>query len=149
MKLLSKFAFLLIMFSGFAGLSSLALAEDFAWMKDFNIKAEADADGVRVRLATTFKLNDTEIDLVWSNTKSPAEATVVVALADISDRPVREVVFAYQRANGWGQLAKSLGIKPGSQAFHALKTGQHAGVQNVLNGSLSVDKTGSKGKGKN
>jgi hypothetical protein len=48
------------------------------------------------------------------------------------------VFFLFLYENHWGVLAKSLGIKPGSKEFHALKRGQDL-----------YDSSGtSKGKGK-
>ena len=41
--------------------SSAAVAGDFDWIRDFNIKAEADTSGFRARLATHFKIGDAEI----------------------------------------------------------------------------------------
>jgi len=44
----------------------------------------------------------------------------------MSGRPTARVVEQYRahRDKGWGVLAKSLGIKPGSREFHALKRDQ-------------------------
>ena len=38
--------------------SSAAVAGDFDWIRNFNIKAEADQSGLRARLATRFKIGD-------------------------------------------------------------------------------------------
>ena len=37
-------------------------AGDFDWLKDFNIKAEADPSGFRARLGARFKIGNVEID---------------------------------------------------------------------------------------
>jgi hypothetical protein len=56
----------------------------------------------------------------------------------MSNRPIDYVIEKYkaEKGKGWGVLAKSLGIKPGSKDFHALKQGQ----------DLYVDKDRGKGK---
>jgi len=48
---------------------------------------------------------------------------MVLRLAETSGRPANFVITQYRsdKGKGWGALAKSLGIKPGSSEFHALK----------------------------
>jgi len=43
----------------------------------------------------------------------------------MSGKPIDYVTEQYKesKGRGWGALAKSLGIKPGSPEFHALKRG--------------------------
>jgi hypothetical protein len=50
----------------------------------------------------------------------------MLRLGEMSGRPTGYVVEKYRnnKGKGWGALAKSLGIKPGSEEFHALKRGQ-------------------------
>ncbi|MCE5265683.1 MAG: hypothetical protein LLG97_19415 [Deltaproteobacteria bacterium] len=106
--------------------SSAAAAADFDWMPDFNIQAAADASGFRARLATRFHIGDTTIDAVIGNVEKPADAYMVMRLGEMAKRPPEEVLREYKSSHGkgWGALAKSLGIKPGSKEFHALKRGQ-------------------------
>ncbi len=105
--------------------SSRAVAGDFDWVKDFNIQAEADPSGIRARLATRFKIGDAEIEAVLSNVEKPADAYMVFRLGEMSKQSTSYVVEKYKagKGKGWGALAKSLGIKPGSREFHALKRG--------------------------
>jgi hypothetical protein len=123
--------------------SSVVVAGDFDWIRDFNIKAEADPSGFRVRLAARFKIGNAEISTVLSNVEKPADAYVVLRLGEMSRQPTDSVIKKYKsgKGKGWGALAKSLGIKPGSREFHALKRGH----------DLYDDKpkVRSKGKGKN
>jgi len=39
----------------------------------------------------------------------------------LSKRPVTSVIDAYGKNRGWGDIAKDLGIKPGSDEFHRMK----------------------------
>jgi len=98
---------------------------DFDWLKDFNIKAEADPSGFRARIRARFKIGNTEIDAVFSNVEKPADAYMVFRLGEMSKKPLNSVIEKYKtgKGKGWGNLAKSLGIKPGSRDFHALKRG--------------------------
>jgi len=123
--------------------SGAAQAGDFEWMKDVNIKAQADLSGFKASLATRFKIGGAQIDAVISNTEKPADAYMVLRLGEMSQQPTETVMARYKsgKGQGWGNLAKSLGIKPGSPEFHALKRGHD------LNGGDSGASQG-KGKGK-
>ena len=122
-----------------------ALAGDFEWMKDLNIRAQADPSGFKASLATRFKIGDTQITAVLSNVEKPADAYMVLRLGEMSGQPTDRVTERYRssKGQGWGNFAKSLGIKPGSPEFHALKRGHD------LDGAGSEGGKGmGKGKGK-
>ena len=127
--------------------SSAALAGDFDWLRDLNIQAEADPSGFRARLGARFKIGDTEIRTVLGNVREPADAYMVLRLAEMSRQPTDYVVDQYRSGSGkgWGALAKNLGIKPGSKEFHALKNGDD--LQDDKNRGKEEKKNG-KGKGK-
>jgi hypothetical protein len=137
MKLFRIF-FLVILLS----LSSVAFAGDFDWIKDLNIQAQADPSGFRARLGARFRIGDVQINAVLSNVDCPGDAYMVLRLGEMSNRPTDYVIRQYRsdKGKGWGVLAKSLGIKPGSEEFHALKNGHD------LYGDK--DMGGGKGKGK-
>jgi hypothetical protein len=124
--------------------SSAAVAGDFDWVRDFNIKAEADPSGFRARLVTRFQIGDTQIKIVLNNVEKPADAYMLLRLGEISRQPTEYVIEKYKsgKGKGWGALAKSLGIKPGSKEFHALKRGH-----NLYDEKPKVKNKG-KGKGK-
>jgi hypothetical protein len=124
--------------------AAVASAGDFDWIKDFNITAYSDESGFRARLATRFNIGDTQISAVLSNVESPANAYMVLRLGEMSAKPTDYVIKQYKtgKGKGWGALAQSLGIKPGSKEFHALKSGSDLYAdKDKGNGS-------SKGKGK-
>lgn len=124
--------------------SSAAMAGDFGWINDLNIQAEADPSRFRARLATRFNIGDTQIKVVLSNVGKPAEAYMVFKLGEMSNQPAVVVIEKYKSGHGkgWGALAKSLGIKPGSKEFHALKQGHD------LYDEKPHGKSKGKGKGK-
>ena len=124
--------------------SSISVAGDFDWVKDFNIKANIDPSGFRARLSTRFRIGNAKIEAVISNVEEPADAYIVFRLGEMSGQSPDNVVEKYKigKGKGWGALAKSLGIKPGSKEFHALKRGQD------LYDSESKSKTKGKGKTK-
>ena len=107
-------------------LTPVSMAGDFDWIKDFNIKAEADPSGFRAKLETRFKIGNAEINTVLSTVDNSADAYIVFRLAEMSDQPTEKIIRKYksEKGKGWGVLAKSLGIKPGSKEFKALKNGE-------------------------
>ena len=113
-------------------ITSAAMANDFGWTEDFNIQAQADPSGFKARLATRFDLGDVQVRAVLSNFENPADAYIMLRLGEMSGRPTDYVVekYSYNKDKGWGALAKSLGIKPGSKEFHALKSGHDLNVEN-------------------
>ena len=119
------FKILLISWMALLFISTPVIADDFSWVKDFNIKAQADPSGIRARLAARFKIADVEATAILDNCQSPADAYIVLRLGEMSRRPTNYVVkqYKFNKNKGWGALAKSLGIKPGSEEFHALKRG--------------------------
>jgi len=129
----------------FLFVSSTALAGDFDWLKDLNIKAEVDPAGFRAQLAVRFKIGNAEINTIISNMKKPADAYMVLRLGEMSHQPTDHVIKQYRsgKGQGWGVLAKSLGIKPGSKEFHALKRGH-----DLYGSDISTGKGSGKGKGR-
>ena len=123
--------------------SSAAVAGDFDWIKGFNIQAQQDPSGFRVRLAARFQIGNAQIDAVLSNVENPADAYIALRLGEMSRQPVDHVIRQYKanKGKGWGAVAKSLGIKPGSKEFHALKQGQDLYADRSVKGKA-------RGKGK-
>jgi hypothetical protein len=121
---LSLFVVLAIVLS-----ATVVTAGDFDWTKNMNVRAEADRDGFRVQLSTRFKIGNADVKVVLGNVDSPADAYVVLRLGEMSGKPVDHVLKQYManKGKGWGVLAKSLGIKPGSPEFKALKAGHDLG----------------------
>ncbi|NJD57194.1 MAG: hypothetical protein FIA94_12440 [Nitrospirae bacterium] len=120
--------------------ASVPAAGDFDWTSDFNIRAEADPSGFRARLAARFRIGDAQINAVVSHVERPADAYIVLRLGEMAAKPADYVMEKYRsgKGKGWGALAQSLGIKPGSKEFHDLKRGN----------DLYEDNEGGKGKGK-
>ena len=120
----------------------MAHADINAYIHDLNISVQGDIGGYKAKLGARFSTSDSQVEAVFRSVESPAEATIVLWLGEQSRQPIDTVLKVYrsQKSHGWGAMAKNLGIKPGSAAFHALKKG---------NIQLSLDTGTSKGKGKN
>jgi hypothetical protein len=120
---LKKILFVVLIMSFFV--PATLLAADFDWMPKFNLQAQADPSGFRAKIATRFNIGDAQVSAVLSNFPKPADAYVALRLGEMSGKPIDYVTEQYkaEKGKGWGALAKSLGIKPGSKEFHALKRG--------------------------
>lgn len=68
---------------------------------------------------------DLVVELLTRRRWAPGDVYFACALAKSSGHPCRHVVEIWERdhAQGWGAVARRLGIKPGSTEFHGLKRG--------------------------
>ena len=150
MKRIGFLATFLLMQAAFISTSS---AGDFSWVDSLNITAKSDSSGFRLKLATRFHIGNAEVTAVIGDVSRPSDAYMIFRLSELSHRPVAEVMTVYRanRKKGWGVMAKGLGIKPGSRAFHALKRGHDLGNGNgsERGQSSGKGKGGAKNKGNN
>ena len=96
-----------------------------------NPTAQAINDGLKAgvaefgkKLGHYFHLPEESVDLLLKEAGlTPADAYMAAKVSRASGRNVRDVADAYKKnqGKGWGVIAKEMGIKPGSEAFHALK----------------------------
>ena len=123
----------------FAG---MACADINAVIEDLDVSASVDIGAFKAELGARFGASDSQVEVVVHSVERPGDAAIVFWLGEQTRKPLSAVLDVYrkQKNNGWGAIAKSLGIKPGSPAFHALKKG---------NIQISLDNGKSKGKGKN
>jgi hypothetical protein len=106
-----------------------------------------------------FGASDRDLDLVFQGVYEPADAVLCLWLGQQSHRPYDVVMREYRthkKGKGWGALAQSLGIKPGSPEFKALKAGNLGWEPAKRSGHGKNDDHGkdkgkdhSKGNGKN
>jgi hypothetical protein len=113
-------------------------AGDFAWIQEFNIRAQTNPSEFRAKIALRFHVGDAQIHTVLTHFPQPSDAYIALRLAEMSGKPMEDIITQYQarKGRGWGVVAKGLGIKPGSPEFHALKNGD------------DLYNTSSRGKGK-
>jgi len=93
------------------------------FLKSIDVKAEADIGGFKASVRTRFDTSRSEVDLVFGSVEKPSDAYMCLRVARLAGCSVEAVLREYRknRGKGWGAMAKNLGIKPGSKAFHALK----------------------------
>ncbi|HEY6871142.1 MAG TPA: hypothetical protein VI298_00315 [Geobacteraceae bacterium] len=98
------------------------------FLDNLNVQARADMNGFSVKVGAQFGVPQAQVQAVIGTVKEPADAFMVFQLGQMAQKPPETVVQVYKanRGKGWGVIAKSLGIKPGSPEFHALKRGDFA-----------------------
>lgn len=105
--------------------ASFAHADLDAYLKDLDVRARADLGDFKVQVGAHFGVPAPDLDLVFRSIPDPADAFLCIWLGQQSRRPYDVVIREYRarKGQGWGALAQSLGIKPGSAAFKTLKEG--------------------------
>ena len=127
-------------FSAHAGLN------DF--LSDLNAKAKDDIKGFHEKLSTQFNIPLPDVKAIIKKVGFPADAFMCLQLGFMTNNPPETVVDIYRekKKKGWGAIAKDLGIKPGSDEFHALKSGDFT-FNGLHKEKMAVDE--GKGKRKN
>jgi len=88
-----------------------------------NTNAKSDLGAFKTQLSIDFGVKVPVIDNFLSMNMEPADVYFAFELGRVLNKPVDDVVAVYKKnkGKGWGVIAKELGIKPGSDEFHALK----------------------------
>ncbi len=96
-----------------------------SFLTNLNVQARTDMNGFSVKLGAQFGVPGAQVQAVIRTVDTPADAFMVFQLGQMTGKPAETVVQVYKssKGKGWGVIAKELGIKPGSQEFHALKNG--------------------------
>ena len=73
-------------------------------------------------LARQYNLNESAIrDLHQKYNRNWGDLALGLEMGNMSKKPMNTVLGAYEKNQGWGNIAKELGIKPGSEEFHRMK----------------------------
>jgi hypothetical protein len=99
------------------------------FIKNLNVEAQADLGAFKVRLSTQFGVPVPKVEAIMASVGTPGDAYMCFRVGQVASKPVEVVTKEYQRnkREGWGVIAKNLGIKPGSKEFHELKKGNFGG----------------------
>ena len=111
-----------------------------------NANAKLNIKGFTIDLNASHSIPISKIEKLLT-IMEPAEIVLAKDISLIVNKSMDEVITSYKKNKdkGWGQIAKDMGIKPGSPEFHALK-GKTKG--NKGNKGKGNDKAKKKGKGK-
>ncbi len=115
------------------------------FLQSLNIQARADMNGFSAKLSAQFGVPEVQVRTVIGSVKEPSDAFMCLQLGQWTQKPTAQVVSVYKanQGKGWGVIAKSMGIKPGSAEFHALKNGDL-----TFSGQPAGDQDEKPGKGK-
>jgi len=128
-------------------------------LSNLNVEAGVHVDPFVSELSISYAIPKVQIeDLVYNMRMPFGDVFVSVWLASSMKKPLSVVVKEYEvnKEKGWGVMAKNLGIKPGSDAFHSLKKDssveldltQKRNKEKKTEKPEKTAKSGSKGKSK-
>ena len=97
-----------------------------SFLGEIDVTARADLGAFKVDLRLSFGVSDSEIGGLFEVMSAPSDVYMCLRIGELADQPIDKVVAENKKhkGQGWGVIAKNLGIKPGSDEFHALKAGR-------------------------
>lgn len=136
--------------------ATLAYADLASFLSELNTQAQEDLNNYTEKLGNQFGIPLLQVQDIINIVENPANAFMVLQLGQMANKQPEAVLETYKnnKGKGWGVIAQELGIKPGSDEFHALKRGDFS-FTGVPGGSTSTgqgkgkDKNKDKGKGHN
>ena len=92
------------------------------FLSQVNADAQKDLNAFTGMIKNKFNIVKTDVDNLLKD-MLPGDVYMAAQVATVIGKPVTEVSVAYNKnkGKGWGQIAKEMGIKPGSPEFHKLK----------------------------
>lgn len=146
---MKRFALFLLMLSLLSPLAAYADGLD-DFLANLNVQARVSLPDFSAKISAQFGVPQVQVQAVLQTVREPADAFMIFQLGQMSGRPPERVmeVYAPAKGKGWGELAKELGIKPGSAEFHALKAGNLSLTGKPSGKSSPSDKGQGKGKEK-
>ncbi|MDX9710070.1 MAG: hypothetical protein RBT64_11005 [Trichloromonas sp.] len=146
-----KIRHLLIVLTLVLFVAGVARADMEAYLNSLTAYASADLGRFRADLGAHFGASGPDIDLALRTVSRHGDAALCLWLSNRTRQPIDVVLREYQarKGQGWGALAQSLGIKPGSADFHALKRGDLGWHPENRGDDGGKGKGQGKGKGRN
>ncbi|NIM01674.1 MAG: hypothetical protein GTN89_12765 [Acidobacteria bacterium] len=97
-----------------------------SFLAEIDVTASADLGAFKADLSLSFNVSDREVDGLFRVMSDPSDVYMCLRIGELADQPIEKVVAEHRehKGQGWGVIAKNLGIKPGSAEFHALKAGR-------------------------
>ena len=118
------------------------------FLDNLNVQGAADRNGFVTSVGSHFGVPYSDVEMIVGTTGSLSDAFMVFQLGRMTGYPTDRIMRTYGsgKGKGWGAMAQELGIKPGSEEFHALKRGEfnYAMPQSKKGGGQG----GSQGSGK-
>lgn len=98
-------------------------ASDFEWRLNLNLRSHSDPYGYRYGLVNRFGIMESDVILILNRVYEPADAYMILRLAEISGLSPEYVLQVYydRRQNGWYDIALYLGIRSDMHDFIILR----------------------------
>ncbi len=92
-------------------------------LNELNVSAKLDLGSFSAEVTLQWGTPAAQVNAALSQGLQPAEVYFAASLAKLSGKSLDLVISTYKKDKkaGWGAVAKSLGIKPGSKEFKMLK----------------------------
>ena len=103
-------------------------------LQNLSVSASADPDGYYRDLSARNGIPEQDIRQAKDRYGlNYSDLYMASALAKATHRPILGVAEDYHQnqGKGWGVMAKQLGVKPGSDEFHAMKTGARRSLDHM------------------
>ena len=119
------------------------------FLKDINVKAQADINLFKQDISVKFEIAKNKIDALLG-VMAPGDIYMAAEVSNIIHKPIETVSETYtkNKGKGWGEIAKELGIKPGSAEFHEMKAKFKGKERSKDKGEKGNSGSHGKGKGK-
>lgn len=119
-----------------------------SFLEELDVRATADLGSYKADLSLTYDISEKKLEGLFEVTAKASDVYMCLRIGELARQPVDRVVEEYRKSGGqgWGVIAKNLGIKPGSDEFHALKAGRLPG-QGEMASTSKKGNSGNKGKG--
>ncbi|MCX8081118.1 MAG: hypothetical protein N3F09_07785 [Bacteroidia bacterium] len=121
-------------------------------LNEMNIRAKADLKLFNHDLSVTYNVKEKDLDQLYIKfNMEPSDVFMTLELGNLTGKPINEIatVFENKKNKGWGEIAKELGIKPGSAEFHKLKESAKKNKDKKKSKPHKENGNPGKGKGKN
>lgn len=161
-KIIALLAILAFSFIAAMGLSAQTTGEDDDLDEELSLVNEAgeeDLEGLFLKLSVEFNVDILVLEDLSAQGYAPGEIWLALEISQATEKPLAEAILLADgvEGHGWGILAQTIGIAPGSTEFHALKLkwGDHQGKifkemkQERENNAYGKNKGESEGPGPN
>lgn len=133
-KIIALLAILAFSFIAAMGLSAQTTGEDDDLDEELSLLNEAgeeDLEGLLLKLSVEFNVDILVLEDLSAQGYAPGEIWLALEISQATEKPLAEAILLADgvEGHGWGILAQTIGITPGSAEFHALKLkwGDHQG----------------------
>jgi len=133
-KNIALLAILAFSFIAAMGLSAQTTGEDDDLDEELTLVNDAgvqDLDGLLLKLSVEFNVDVLVLQDLSTQGYAPGEIWLALEISLATEKPLADSILLADgvEGHGWGILAQTIGIAPGSNEFHALKQkwGDHQG----------------------